>query len=138
MVQKDTSTERMEEFCYTKKDFIFEWFSGTGPGGQNRNKTQNCVRITHKQSGLSAQSTKHRDRQANQKDAFRQLSEKVATWIQIQIKNKYPRPEKNPDTIRTYHNVENRIKDHSSGTITDFDLDKIDQHLEARLKANGN
>ena len=29
-------------FSVTKKDFSITWFSGTGAGGQYRNKHQNC------------------------------------------------------------------------------------------------
>lgn len=33
-------------------DFELAWFSGSGSGGQHRNKTQNCVRLRHLPSGL--------------------------------------------------------------------------------------
>lgn len=33
---------------YTDDDFIVEWYSGTGAGGQHRNKHQNSCRIIHK------------------------------------------------------------------------------------------
>lgn len=47
---------------YTRKDFDIDWFSGTGAGGQHRNKHQNCIRITHRETGIRVQCTKHRER----------------------------------------------------------------------------
>lgn len=52
----------MKELHLTKKDFKLEWFSGTGAGGQYRNKHQNCCRITHIESGLTCTGQTQRDR----------------------------------------------------------------------------
>jgi len=36
-------------------DFSVQWYSGSGAGGQHRNKTQNSARVTHVPSGLVRQ-----------------------------------------------------------------------------------
>ena len=38
----------------TRKDFEWHYFSGSGAGGQNRNKHQNCVRLMHRPSQTMA------------------------------------------------------------------------------------
>ena len=35
------------------KDFSVSWFSGSGSGGQHRNKTQNSARVTHVPTGIT-------------------------------------------------------------------------------------
>jgi protein subunit release factor B len=72
-------------FSLTKKDFIIEWYSGTGAGGQHRNKHQNCCRIKHQESGAEATGTETRSRDDNQKSAFKRLvnSEKFQKWLKI-------------------------------------------------------
>ena len=95
---------------YTKKDFKLEWFSGTGAGGQHRNKHQNCCRITHIESGLRAQGTESRERPANQRTAFYRL---VAL---MQAKDAIPKERHNySETIRNYHEVRNEVHDKASG-----------------------
>lgn len=60
-------------FSVTKKDLKIEFFSGTGAGGQYRNKHQNCVRIHHLDSGVIVTGQSQRDRSANIREAFSNL-----------------------------------------------------------------
>lgn len=73
-------------FSVTKKDLEISYFSGSGGGGQHRNKHKNCVRIRHVESGVmtTGQDTKHRDQ--NLKDAFRKLCNHpmFKNWIRWQ------------------------------------------------------
>ena len=62
--------ERKLLFSITRKDFTITYFSGTGAGGQHRNKHQNCVRMTHKESGASATAQNQRSRPQNEREAF--------------------------------------------------------------------
>lgn len=128
--------ERIERYCYTRKDFKIEWFSGTGPGGQNRNKVQTCVRITHLPSGLKSVSQTHRTRTANFRDAFRALGAKIKDWVQAQLSREHQRAPSN-ETIRTYHYADNRVVDHASGfRIAAKELDKkFGDLIEARKRS---
>jgi len=69
-------------FTLTKKDFEVSWFSPKGPGGQNKNKTQNACRIQHPASGAMATGQEQRDRAQNQKAAIHRLvkNPKFMVW----------------------------------------------------------
>lgn len=69
-------------FSITKKDLDIDFFSGTGAGGQHRNKHQNCVRIHHRASGARATGQSNRERKANIREAFYGLanSPKFKIW----------------------------------------------------------
>lgn len=100
----------MEEIHLVKSDFKVEWFSGTGKGGQHRNKHQNCCRITHVATGLSANGTRGRDRQTNQRDAFNVLAARILAHYSVT-----PERRKDKPTIRNYHAVRNEVHDKASG-----------------------
>jgi peptide chain release factor 1 len=53
-------------------DFRVEWFSGSGAGGQHRNKHANCARVIHIPTGLK-QERQGRSREANYRDAMAAL-----------------------------------------------------------------
>lgn len=60
-------------FSVTKKDLNITYFSGTGGGGQHRNKHQNCVRMKHADSGASVTGQSNKERKSNIKEAFLNL-----------------------------------------------------------------
>lgn len=53
-------------------DFRVEWYSGTGKGGQHRNKHQNSARITHLPTGL-VRTAQTRSRESSQAAAMAAL-----------------------------------------------------------------
>lgn len=73
-------------FSITKKDFDINFFSGTGAGGQHRNKHQNCVRMTHKESGTMSTGQSSRSRESNLKEAFRNISKSKTfnAWLKME------------------------------------------------------
>lgn len=73
-------------FSVTKKDLVFEYFSGTGPGGQARNKNQNCCRVKHIESGAKGICQDHKSKQQNTKTAFRRMvdSKEFQEWVRIE------------------------------------------------------
>lgn len=60
-------------FSITKKDLEINYFSGSGAGGQHRNKHQNCVRLRHPESGANSVGQSSRDRLTNLKEALHNL-----------------------------------------------------------------
>lgn len=72
-------------FSVTKNDLEIDWFSGTGCGGQYRNKHQNCCRLRHKDSGAIATGQSQRDRVSNLKEAMNNLVETPAfqAWVKV-------------------------------------------------------
>jgi protein subunit release factor B len=70
-------------FTLTKKDFKINYFSGTGAGGQYRNRHKNCVRLTHIASGVTVTGQSYREQKANLKEAFNNLKKhpKFMLWI---------------------------------------------------------
>ncbi len=123
-------------FSLTRKDFKVEWFSGSGAGGQHRNKHQNCVRITHIETGTQATCQDHRERSRNLRDAFHVLVERLRPWIERRVNGDHPSFDPVKDTIRTYHMADNRVKDHVSGLRMTWDqIEKdLSPMIEARLQ----
>lgn len=62
------------QFQLTEADVRVEWFSGSGAGGQHRNKHQNSCRLIHIASGLVTTS-QTRSRQNSYQNAFTALQE---------------------------------------------------------------
>lgn len=124
------------EIHLTKDDFRVDWFSGTGPGGQHRNKSQNCCRITHIETGISAQCQDSRSAHRNQASAFRVLAKRlIAYYDSLENESEY----KSDERVRTYNKSRNEVIDHASGLRQSYvyvvDKLNLDDMIEARRKA---
>lgn len=72
-------------FSVTKKDFRIDTFRAGGKGGQNQNKTESGVRITHIESGAVGEARDSRDQHSNKAAAFKRLveSKKFKNWHRL-------------------------------------------------------
>jgi len=68
-----------------KDDLRIEFYRGSGPGGQHRNKTSSACRITHKITGISAQCEDERCQHKNKKIAFRRLAAKLVPLMKKEV-----------------------------------------------------
>lgn len=103
------------------EDFRIEWFSGTGKGGQKRNKVQSCCRVHHVPSGLKRES-QGRSREANRRDAFAALEELLDQKLANQQRGQLSTIKKSQigsgqrgDKFRTYRFQDDQVIDHVTG-----------------------
>jgi peptide chain release factor 1 len=102
-------------------DFRIEWFSGTGKGGQHRNKTQNCCRVHHIPTGLK-QECQGRSREANKREAFDALNAMLDQAAENQNRGEMSTMKKaqigsgmRGDKFRTYRFQDDQVIDHVTG-----------------------
>ncbi len=120
----------MNEIHLTKKDFRLEWFSGSGAGGQHRNKHQNCCRIIHIETGLRAQGTESKSRVTNQATAFKRLAGLIISKS-VTEKERITGAE----VIRNYHGVRNEVHDKLSGLRQEYKHVVTDGNIGDMVKA---
>lgn len=73
VVEPDARPTQIE---ISESDLQIVWFSGTGKGGQHRNKHQNSCRVTHLPSGIT-ESRQSREKEVNLRDALAAINERL-------------------------------------------------------------
>lgn len=70
----------------TAKDCRFDYFKGSGTGGQKKNKTSSAVRCTHVASGAVGQSQDGRSQLHNKQTAFVRMAgtQKFKNWLRVE------------------------------------------------------
>jgi peptide chain release factor 1 len=104
-----------------EQDIRIEWFSGTGAGGQYRNKHQNSCRIVHVPTGLTV-TAQCRERSNSLKQARQELERRLKENEARSVANKVSGIRKTQmgsgmrgDKIRTYRFQDDRVVDHITG-----------------------
>jgi len=99
-------------------DLRIEWYSGTGAGGQHRNKHQNSCRITHIPSGVVA-TAQCRSRENSLAEAMSTIQERIDNQVKHLYNNNIASNRKQQvgsgmrgDKIRTYRFQDDVVKDH--------------------------
>ena len=111
----------VKSVVFNERDFKVEWYSGTGAGGQHRNKHQNSCRITHLASGTVA-TAQCRSRENSFEEAKASVlsrlnrGQSAAAYQELALnrKNQVGSGERG-DKMRTYRFQDNTVKDHRTG-----------------------
>ena len=132
------------DFEIKREDLKVDFYRAGGHGGQNVNKVETAVRITHLPSGIIATCQDERTQIQNRLRAMDVLRSRL---FQLQKKNKQEKLNakrfsqvgagERSEKIRTYNFPQNRVTDHRFGkswhqleTILDGDLDEILEALK--------
>ncbi len=104
------------------RDLKMDFYKASGPGGQNVNKRQTAIRITHLPTGLIVSSQTSRNLEENKKAALNILEAKLFEKERKEIENKIAGERKTQigraqrsEKVRTYNFPQDRITDHRIG-----------------------
>lgn len=129
-----------EEVNIKDSDLKIDFFRSSGPGGQNVNKVETAVRVTHLSTGVSVASQSERSQSANKDQAMSILKSKLVVLMEktkekeIEKMKTKAKPEWGHE-IRSYvlHPYK-QVKDHIKGVkitkVEDFlkgDIDLLDK-----------
>jgi peptide chain release factor 1 len=132
-------------------DLEWDYFLSGGAGGQNVQKNQTAVRLTHKPSGIVVACQDERSQLQNKEKAMRMLRARLFEIAQAEQNRDIYATRKaqvasgdRSDKIRTYNFQQNRVTDHRNGltlinrldTILDGDIGDIVESLRTWDEAN--
>lgn len=95
---------------------------GSGPGGQNRNKTESCVVAVHRPTGLTVRIDNERSQHQNRATAYKLLAARLYEAERERAFNERVKDRKSQvgsgmrgDKVRTYRTQDDQVNDHRTG-----------------------
>lgn len=116
-----------------KKDFKIDRLRSSGKGGQNVNKVETAVRITHIPTGLVATSQDQRSQSQNQKNAMRTLLDRIADQEnadKAKALNDSRVEQMNRGRVRSYNLITNLVTDNVRGVKISAAREILDGNLD--------
>ena len=117
-------------------DLKIDTYHSQGAGGQNVNKTESAVRITHLPTGLVVSCQTEKAQLQNKEIAMQMIRAKVHAFYQEKEDAKRANERKlkvgtgeRSEKIRTYNYPQNRVTDHRIG----FTINQLDRVMEGEL-----
>lgn len=117
-------------------DLQIDTYRSSGAGGQNVNKTESAVRITHIPTGIVVACQVERSQLQNREIAMNLLRARVYAAAQAEQNEKIDSERRlkvgtgeRSEKIRTYNYPQNRVTDHRIG----FTIQKLDRVMEGEL-----
>lgn len=118
MLDPATKTKQVE---FNERDFKVEWYSGTGAGGQHRNKHQNSCRLTHYESGIVI-TAQCRSRENSLNEAKETMLARLNNSANSESRRERDEERKQQvgsgmrgDKVRTYREQDDTVTDHQTG-----------------------
>ena len=113
------------------KDLKIDTYHSSGAGGQNVNKTESAIRITHLPTGIVVNCQDERSQLKNKERAMSILRSKLYDYYQGQIESEYKENRKSQvgtgdrsERVRTYNYPQGRVTDHRVN-LTSYDLQGV-------------